>query len=71
MALVGTDTSSLLETLGGSFGHVDLNTSTSPVSTETPVKKSTTTEKTSAAPEKTSITPSDDGGLASAELVFL
>ena len=70
MALAGTDTSSLLEILEGSSGHVDLNTSTLSASTETPVKKSTTSEKTSEDPKKTSITPSDDGGLASAELVF-
>ena len=34
MALAGTDTSSLLEILEGSFGHVNLDTSASSVSTE-------------------------------------
>ena len=70
MALVGTDTSSLLEILEGSFGHVDLDTSVSSALTKKSTKKSTMAEKTSEAPEKTSGSPSDDGGLASAELVF-
>ena len=47
MALAGTDTSSLLEILEGSFGHVDLNLSISSGCTEIPVKKSTVTEKPS------------------------
>ena len=45
MALADTYTSSLLDILEGSFGCVNLDTSTSSVSTETPNKKSTTTEK--------------------------
>ena len=47
MALAGTDTSSLLEILEGSFGHVDLNTTMSSVPTEiteVPVTKPTTAE---------------------------
>ena len=51
MALAGTDTASLLEILERSFGHVDLDTTTSSVSTETHIKKSTTAEKL---PEETS-----------------
>ena len=46
MALAGTDTSSLLRILEGSFGPVDLDTTTSLVSTEiteAPTTKSTTT----------------------------
>ena len=74
MALVGTDTSSLLEILERSFGHVDLNTSVSSALTEKSTRKSPMTEeiseKTSEAPDKPSVTPSDDGGLASVELVF-
>ena len=74
MAFAGTDTSSLLEILEGSFGHVNLDTSESSVSTQESVQKSTTAEKTpektSEVPEETSITPPYDGGLASAELVF-
>ena len=48
MALAGTDTSSLLEILEGSSGQVDLDTTTSSVSTEiteAPTTRSTTTEK--------------------------
>ena len=74
MALAGNDSSSLLEILEGSFGHVNLDTSALSVSTEESAQKSTTAEKTpektSEVPEKTSVTPSYDGGLASAELVF-
>ena len=58
MALVGTDTTLLLEILEGSFGHVDLDTTTSSVSTgitEAPATKSATTEKPSEKPlEETS-----------------
>ena len=58
MGLACTDTSSLLEILEGSFGHVDLDTSISSASTEKPAKVSTTIhEKTSDTPEKTSVTP--------------
>ena len=45
MDLVGMDISSLLDVLEGSFGHVDLNVSTSSASTEIPVMKPTATEK--------------------------
>ena len=51
MALVGTDTSSLLEILEGFFGHVDLDTSIKSSSTETSIKKSAMAEQSS---EKTS-----------------
>ena len=70
MALAGTYTSSLLEILEGSFGHVNLDTSVSSAWTEKSAQKSTMAEKTSEVPEKVSVTPSDDGGLASAELYF-
>ena len=53
MALVGMDTSLLLEILEGSFGCVDLDTTTSSVSTEiteVPVPKPTATEKSSEKP---------------------
>ena len=70
MALVGMNTSSLLEILEGSFGHVDLDTTTSSVSTQI-----TTTEKPSEKPleetlEKTLVPPSKNSSLATAELVF-
>ena len=44
MVLAGTDTSSLLDILEGSFRRVDLDTTTSSVSTDTLVKKPTTTD---------------------------
>ena len=50
MVLVGMDTSLQLEILEGSFGHVDLDTTTSSVSTEitkAPATKPATTEKPS------------------------
>ena len=72
MALAGTNTSSLLEILEGSFGHVDLDTTTSTVSIETPIKKSTTAEKllekTSKAAGKTSVPPTEEGSLASLKI---
>ena len=72
MALAGTDTSSLLEILEGTFGHFDLNTTTSFISTDTPAQKPTTTEKPSEEPlEKVPVAPPEESGLASAELVFL
>ena len=52
MALAGTDTSSLIEILEGSFGCVDLNVSTSSASTEIPVKKLTVTNKPSENPSQ-------------------
>ena len=78
IALAGTDTSSLLEILEGSFGQVDLDTTTSSVSTEiteAPTTKSTTTEKSLQTPlgetsEKASVPLSEDSSLATAELVF-
>ena len=70
IALAGTDTSSLLEILEGHFGHVDLDTSKSTISTEKSEKEVTIEEKPSNVPEKIPATPSDIGGLATAELVF-
>ena len=58
MALAGMDTSSLLEILEGSFGHIDLDTTTLSVSTEiteASATESATTEKPSEKPlEETS-----------------
>ena len=68
--LAGTDTSSLLEILGGHFGHVNLDTSVSTTSTEKSEKKTTTEEKTSDVQEKIPATPSNVDGLTTAELVF-
>ena len=65
MAFVGTDTSSLLEILGGPFGHLYHL----PPWRHLP-RSQLHLNQTSEAPEKTPITPSDDGGLVSAELVF-
>ena len=78
MALAGTDTSSLLEILEGSFGHVDLDTTTSSIPTEiteVPVTRPNTTEKLletppEETPEKTSILPIEESSSASTELVF-
>ena len=70
IALAGTDTSSLLEILEGHFGCVNLDTSKSTISTEKSEKEATIEEKPSNVPEKLSATPSDIGGLATAELVF-
>ena len=39
IALTGTDTSSLLEILEGSFGHENLDTSQSTISTERPKRR--------------------------------
>ena len=50
MVLAGIDTSSLLEILEGSFGHVDLDVSTSSTSIEMPIKKSTAAEKSPEGP---------------------
>ena len=59
MALVGNDTSSLLEILEGSFGHIDLVVSILSGSIEVPIKKSTAAEKSpEKTPEKTSEKPS-------------
>ena len=71
MALAGTDTSSLLEILEGTFGNFDLNTTSSSISTDTPAQKPTTTEKPSEEPlETASVAPPEESSLASAELVF-
>ena len=47
MALAGTDNSSLLEILEGSFGGVDLDTSITSSSTEISIKKSSMAEQRS------------------------
>ena len=70
IALAGIDTSSLLEILEGHFGCVDLDTSKFTISTEKPEKEVTTEEKPSDVPEKNPATPSDVGGLTTAELFF-
>ena len=71
MALAGTDTSSLLEILEGTFGHFDHNITTLSISTETPAQKPTTTEKPSEeALEKVPVAPPGESSLASTELVF-
>ena len=57
MALAGTDTSSLLKILEGSFGHVDLDISVSSALTKKPAKKSIMAEKISEVPEKTAVPP--------------
>ena len=70
IVLAGTDTSSLLEILKGHFGHVDLDTSKSTISTEKSEKEVTIEEKPSDIPEKATTTLSNIGGLTTAELVF-
>ena len=70
MALAGTDTSSLLEILEGHFGHVDLDTSKSTISTQKSEKEVTTEEKPSDVPEKPTTTLPDISGLAAAKVVF-
>ena len=52
MALAGMDTSSLLEILEGHFGHMDLDTSKSNISTEKSEKEVTTEEKLFDIPKK-------------------
>ena len=52
MAPAGMDTSSLLEILEGHFGHMDLDTSKSTISTEKSEKEVTTEEKPSNVPKK-------------------
>ena len=75
MALAGTDTSSLLEILDRSFGHVDLDVSTLSASIEMPINKLTVAEKSPEKPsektsEKPSVPLSEEGSSASAELIF-
>ena len=70
MALAGTDTPSLLQTLEESFGHVDLD-STSLVSIDIPCQEPTGTEKPSdKSPESVSNVSTGESSLASAELVL-
>ena len=71
LALAGTDTSSLLKILKGAFGHTDLDTSTSSISTDIPAQESIITEKPSEKPPvKVPVVPSEESSLASTELVF-
>ena len=71
LALAGTDTSSPLEILKGAFGHMDLDTSTSSISTDIPAQESIITKKPSEKPpEKVPVVPSEESSLASAKLVF-
>ena len=70
MALAGKNTSFLLDILEGCFGHENLDTFQSTISTEKAEIKTTIEEATSNLPEKTPVTLSDSGGLATAELVF-
>ena len=70
IALADTDSFSLLEILEEHFGHVDLDTSKSSISTEKSEKEATIEEKPSNVPEKIQAIPSDIGGLATAEMVF-
>ena len=70
IALTGTDTSSLLEILEECFGHVNLDTSRSTVSTEKAEKETTVEEEASNLPKEIPATLSDSGGLATTELVF-
>ena len=69
-ALAGTNNTSLLEILEGCFGHESLNTSLSTISTEKAKTETTAKEAASNLPEKTPATLSDNGRLATAELVF-
>ena len=59
LVLAGTDISSLLGILEGHFGHVDLDTSKSTISTEKSEKEVAIEEKPSDVPEKIPATPSD------------
>ena len=71
MALKGTDTSSLIEILDGFFGHVELDTTTSSISTDTPAQKPPTTEMSPEEPlEKAPAASSEESSLASAKLVI-
>ena len=70
IALAGTNTSFLLDILEGCFGHKDLYTSQSTISTEETEIGATIEDVTSNIPEKTPPTIPASGGLATAELVF-
>ena len=70
IALAGTNTSSLLDILEGCFGHQDLDTSQSTISTEETETGATTEDVTPNIPEKTLSTTPASGSLASVELVF-
>ena len=70
IALAGTNTSFLLDILEGCFGHENLDTSQSTISTEETEPGATIEEATSNIPEKTPATLPDSGGLATAELVL-
>ena len=70
IALAGTNTSFLLDILERCFGHKDLDTSQSTISTEETETGATIKDATPNIPEKTPSTTPASGGLASAELVF-
>ena len=70
IALACMDTSSLLEILEGCFGLENLDTSQSTISTEKTEKETIVEEETPNLPKNIPATPSDSGGLATAELVF-
>ena len=70
IALAGTNTSFLLDILEGCFGHENLDTSQSTITTEKAQTETTIEETTSNLLEKTPATLPDSGGLATAELVF-
>ena len=70
IVLAGTNTSFLLDILEGCFGHENLDTSQSTISTEKAEMGTTIEEATSNLLQKTPATLPDSGGLATAELVF-
>ena len=70
MKITGTNTSFLLDILEWCFGHENLDTSQSTISTEKAEIEATIEEVVSNLPEKTPATLPDSGGLATAEQVF-
>ena len=68
--LASTNTSFLLDILEGCFGHKNMDTSQSTISTEETETGSTIEDVTSNIPEKTPPTLPASGSLATAELVF-
>ena len=71
LALASTDTLSQLEVLEGAFGHMDLDTTTSSVSTDIPTQGPIITKKPSEKPpKKVPVVPSEESSLASTKLVF-
>ena len=72
MALTGSDISSLIQILKGSFGCIDSNTTSTISAVDIPVQKPTTspTITEEKPPEKIPATSSGESSLATAELVF-